>query len=340
MERLQPLRIKGRYVNPGPDGPVHQVDEGESDLKKFLEWRRTRKPHPASFDVPRVEVPGDVPGPAREGIAATWIGHSSTLLQMDGRSYLIDPVWSSRLAGVVKRYTAPGLPWEALPAIDALVLSHNHYDHMDAATLKRLPRETPVFCPTGVGKWLRKRGFTRVTEQGWWEAAELDGHRVTCVPAQHFSGRTPFDRDASLWGGFVLDGDRGSRAYYMGDSGYTRAFRQIGHHFPGIDLALVPVGAYEPRWFMAAVHVDPAEAGQAFLDLGARHMLPVHWGAFRLADEAIDEPPRVLRAWWAGNGLPSGRLLVPALGERVVVPSRAPPLAGPTVAGGEEMARG
>jgi L-ascorbate metabolism protein UlaG (beta-lactamase superfamily) len=260
------------------------------------------------------------PAPS-SGIAATWIGHSSVVLQQDGANFLFDPVWSHRLAGgfVVPRKTPPGRSWSALPRIDALVVSHNHYDHLDAPTIQRLPRETPVFCPAKVGPWFRSRGFRDITELSWWERATMGGHRLTFVPAQHFSGRTLFDRDATLWGGWVIEGAEGSVSYFAGDSGAFEGFREIGDAFPRIDLCMMPIGAYEPRWFMHMVHVDPPEAGQAFLDTRARVMLPIHWGTFALADEPVDAPPRILAQWWEKEGLDPARLKVPKLGETVTL---------------------
>lgn len=323
VPRLQPLLAEGRYVNPGPIARVPPPWGGEMGeepgLRDLWRWRQQRPKHPETWNVPVAPARERLPPPPASGIAATWVGHSSVVLQMDGKTYLCDPVWSSRLSGVVKRYTPPGVAWSALPKVDALLLSHNHYDHLDAPSVKRLPRETPVFCPAGVGPWFAARGFKNVTQRGWWEDAKLDGHRVTFVPAQHFSGRTLWDRDRTLWGGWVVEGSEGSVAYFAGDSGYFGGFREVGEAFARIDLCMMPVGAYEPRWFMSPVHVDPAEGGQAFLDTKARQMLPIHWGAFRLADESIDEPPRALRAWWNAKGLDTARLRVPALGETVVV---------------------
>lgn len=327
---MQPLLVKGRYVNVGsPRGQAGE--EGESELAQFLKWRRERrKLERKPFHVPKAAVEGLLPAPPEAGIAATWAGHASVVLQLDGRTYLTDPVWSDRVGGVVKRLTPPGIPWEALPPVDGLIVSHNHYDHLDAGTVARLPKGTPVFCPTGVAPWFKRRGFTRIHERSWWESAEVGGHRVTCVPAQHFSGRTLWDRDRSLWGGWVVEGSRGSKAYFAGDSGYFKGFKEIGEAFPGIDLALIPIGAYTPRWFMSPVHVDPAEAGAAFLDVGARCMLPIHWGTFRLADEAVDEPPKVLLGWWRERGLAPERLRIPALGETVALaPPRGEPAAEP-----------
>ena len=318
---LQPLREKGKFVNPGRPAVQWTPGEEGSEItwRDFWNWRRTRPEHPKTWDVPQAPRVERLPAAPASGIAATWIGHSSVLLQLDGKTLLCDPVWSRRLVGglAVSRMTPPGQAWEALPRVDALLVSHNHYDHLDAPTVKRLPRETPVFCGTSVGRWFARRGFSRVTELTWWERAKLDGHVVSFVPAQHFSGRMLHDRDRTLWGGFVVEGSDGSVAYFAGDSGYFEGFREVGDAFPRIDLALIPVGAYEPRWFMAPVHTDPAEAGQAFLDCRARRMMPIHWGTFRLADEAIDAPPRVLRAWWGEKGLDPGKLVVPALGERI-----------------------
>ncbi|HEX2022497.1 MAG TPA: MBL fold metallo-hydrolase, partial [Candidatus Thermoplasmatota archaeon] len=316
MDRLQPVVVDGRFVNPaflepGPDAPR------EMGYRDFRRWRKERKAKPRSKAAPRVPVharEGPMPPAPERGVRATWVGHSSVVLQLDGLTYLCDPVWSRRAGGVVKRHTPPGVAWEDLPPVDALLLSHDHYDHLDAATVKRLPRDVRVVCPTGVGRWLRRRGFTRVADLSWWETAAVGAHRVTCVPAQHFSGRTLWDRNRTLWGGFVVEGPH-AKAYFAGDTGWFAGFRQIGEAFPGLDLAMIPIGAYEPRWFMSSVHVDPQQAGQAFLDVGARVMLPIHWGTFRLADEPVDAPPGELLAWWDAKGLPRERVRVPALGE-------------------------
>lgn len=320
---LQPLLVDGRFVNPGPIERVPPPWGGELSaeptLRDFWRWRKMRPDHPKTWHVPTQPHAPNLSPPPASGIAATWVGHASIVLQIDGKTILLDPVWSTRIAGVVKRYTPPGIPWSALPRIDALVISHNHYDHLDVPTVKRIPRDTPVFCPLKVGAWFRSLGFTRIEERGWWDSAKLDTHTLTCVPAQHFSGRTPWDRDRTLWAGWVIEGPEGSIAYFAGDSGMFRGFREIAHRFPRIDLAMIPVGAYEPRWFMSPVHVDPPEAGQAFLDTRARHMLPIHWGTFRLADEAVDEPPRALHRWWDQKGLDRTKLKIPALGETVAL---------------------
>lgn len=323
---LQPKLEKGRFANPLPIPRAsppwrHGAIAEEPTFRDFWEWHRNRpKDDGRPIHVARADpAPTALGPPPAAGIAATWVGHSSVVLQIDGKTLLLDPVWSRRLVGglVVPRKTEPGLAWRALPRIDALLVSHDHYDHLDAPTVQRVPRETPVVCGTNVGSWFRARGFRRVHELGWWDAAKLAGTKATFVPAQHFSGRTPWGRDRTLWGGFVVEGAEGSVAYFAGDSGYFEGFRHLADAFPRIDLAMIPIGAYLPRWFMSPVHVDPAEAGQAFLDTRARHLMPIHWGTFRLADEAVDEPPRALEAWWKEKGVDPAKLTLPPLGGTV-----------------------
>lgn len=321
MRKVSPIVANGRFVNPAfvpghPWADPGRVPEHAS-FREFVKWRRERAPPPKTFHVPRADpAPARLPDPPERGVRATWVGHSTVVLQIDGSTLVTDPVWSDRIAhGVMKRRTAPGLPFTALPRVDGILQSHNHYDHLDSGTMRRFPRGTPVFAPTGVGAWFRKRGWTNVTERSWWESAPLGSHTITCVPAQHFSGRSMRDRDATLWSGWMIEGARGTRVWFAGDSGYFAGFRDIGAAFPDVDLALVPVGAYLPRWFMSPVHVDPAEAVQAFLDVGAKSMLPIHWGTFRLSDEPIDAPPGELLRIWDERKLEPERLLIPALGE-------------------------
>lgn len=311
MTRVAPEKVKGRFVNPAAR------DLESPGFKEMMRWRRERKELPKAPPprVERAEAPAKLAPSPEKGYRASWSGHSSVVLQLDGLTYLTDPVWSERVGGVVKRLTPPGLPWKSLPHVDALLISHNHYDHLDAGTIARLPKTTSVHCPTGVGAWFERRGFRDVRELSWWDSVTLGDHRVTFLPAQHFSGRKPWDRDQTLWGGFVVEGSRGTTAYYAGDTGYWDKLSQVGEAFPHIDLAMIPIGAYQPRWFMSTVHVDPPEAGKLFLELNAKALLPVHWGTFRLADEPIDEPPRALCAWWKEQDLSDESLLIPKLGE-------------------------
>lgn len=182
--------------------------------------------------------------------------------------------------------------------IDLVFISHDHYDHLDEATIKALHRrfgDALRFCvPHGLAKWFRNRGIHNLTELNWWQSAQVGGGEAFCVPAQHFSGRGPFDKNASVWCGWIFD-ISGYRFYFAGDTGYGEVFKTIGEIFSPIDLALLPIGAYDPRWFMAPVHVAPEEAVQIHKDIGARQSVAMHWGAFVLTDEPMDEPPARLR---------------------------------------------
>ncbi|GAA4861559.1 MBL fold metallo-hydrolase [Saccharopolyspora rosea] len=239
---------------------------------------------------------GLAPVSARD-TALTWVGHATFVVRIGGATVLTDPVWSARVPGVPRRLTPPGVSFGELPGVDAVVISHNHYDHLDAPTVLRLPRGTPVLVPAGLGRWFRRRGFTAVVELDWWESAEVAGLTFDFAPAQHWSRRGPRDTCRSLWGSWVITGpDR--RVYHAGDSGYGPHFAEIGHRYPGIDVAMVPIGAYAPRWFMKSVHMDPEEAVRAVGDLGAARAATMHWGTFALTQEPVTEPlARVRKAW-------------------------------------------
>ncbi|WP_244967520.1 MBL fold metallo-hydrolase [Streptomyces cacaoi] len=264
-------------------------------------------------EIPRLPfAPGPMPDPDAGTIAVTWAGHASWVVRIGGLTVLTDPVWSRRILGTPARITPVGVAWRDLPPVDAVVVSHNHYDHLDLPTLRRLPRETPLFVPAGLGSWCRRRGFTVVTELDWWEGAELpapaagDGARVRFdfVPAHHWSKRTLTDTCRSLWGGWVLTAPDRQRVYFAGDTGYGHWFREIGRRYPGIDLALMPIGAYDPRWMLRPVHTDPEEAVLACRDAGARRMAPMHWSTFLLSGEPPLEPLYRVRAAWREAGLP------------------------------------
>ncbi|MEU7896603.1 MBL fold metallo-hydrolase [Nonomuraea sp. NPDC049152] len=249
--------------------------------------------------------------PQTTGTVVTWVGHATFLLRVNGLTILTDPVWSRKIPGVRQRLTPPGVAWSDLPRIDAVVISHNHYDHLDAPTIRRLPRSTPMFVPANLGRWFTRRGFRDVTELDWWESATLDGVSFDFVPAHHWSRRTPWDTCRSLWGGWVID----KSIYFAGDTAYGPRLAEIGEHFPYLDLALMPVGAYEPRWFTKDNHVNPAEAVQACVDVGARRMATMHWGTFVLSGEPLLEPVRLARAEWEARGLPPADLWDLAVGE-------------------------
>ncbi|NNJ05837.1 hypothetical protein HHX38_17085 [Streptomyces sp. PKU-MA01144] len=277
-------------------------------------------------DVPRLPfAPGTLPDAEPGTVAVTWAGHASWVVAIGELTVLTDPVWSRRILGTPARLTPVGVRWEDLPPVDAVVISHNHYDHLDAPTIARLPRRTPMFVPAGLGGWFRRRRFTRVTELDWWETAELPAGsgvgsvRFEFVPAHHWSKRTLTDTCRSLWGGWILTDQRGRQVYFSGDTGYGHWFKEIGRRHPDIDLALLPIGAYAPRWWLSSVHTDPEEAVQAFQDVGARNLAPMHWATFVLSSEPVMEPIRRLLAAWEQTGLPRDRLWdLPVGGSRVL----------------------
>ncbi|MFG3496899.1 MBL fold metallo-hydrolase [Streptomyces sp. NPDC047928] len=296
---------------------------GVRALARLAREGAVRPPAEGLHDIPRLPfAPGPLPEPATGTIAVTWAGHASWILRVGGLTVLTDPVWSRRILGTPARITPVGVRWEDLPPIDAVVISHNHYDHLDAPTLARLPRSTPMLVPAGLGPWFRRRRFTRVTELDWWEATELGGVRFDFVPSHHWSKRTLTDTCRSLWGGWIIGDDQGNSVYFAGDTGYGHWFGEIGRRHPGIDLALLPIGAYAPRWWLRDVHTDPEEAVRAFQDLGARLMAPMHWATFILSAEPVLEPRvRLLKAWEV-MGLPRDRLWDLAVGEsRVLDPT-------------------
>lgn len=295
---------------------------------QFLRLRREGGFAGATEGVARIPVAARAPFPAADAWLA-WLGHASFLLRLGGRTVAVDPVLSQRILGAGQRFTPPGL--DRLPPLDLLLISHNHYDHLDAPTVRTLPRDTPVVAPGGLGRWFRCRGFTAVTELDWWESVHLHpagaALEVTFVPAHHWSRRGLFDHCASLWGGWVLTVPGGPRVYHAGDTAYGPFFAEIGSRYPGIDVAMLPVGAYSPRWFMRTMHVDPEEAVRAAQDVGAQVMVPMHWGTFRLSREPALEPVERTRAAWAAAGRDRVDLWDLAVGESrpfSIPPDRAP----------------
>lgn len=287
--------------------------------REVRRWRRTRQkePWPERVEDPVLPPPGRV---GQDRIAATFIGHSTFLLQIGGIRVLTDPIWSERCSPVSfagpRRVRRPGQSLGALPGVDIILVTHNHYDHMDLPTLRQVRGLWAPRVATGLGnaRHLTKANIRSAVELDWWQSIDLAGARVTYVPAQHFSSRGLHDRDRCLWGGFVVEA-KGAVVYFAGDSGYCPYFAEIGHRFPRIDLALLPIGAYEPRWFMRRNHVDPSEAVRAHLDLKARRSLGMHFGTFQLTDEAIDAPVLALRDARAEAGVTERAFDVLAFGE-------------------------
>ena len=256
--------------------------------------------------------------PDSSKIQITWIGHSSFLIQVDGRAILTDPVFSERASPVSfigpRRQAPPGLRFEDLPPIDAVLISHDHYDHLDAATIARLGPDIRYFVPLGLAEWFGKRRCRRISEMDWGDASALGPITIHMVPAQHFSGRAPFAFNRTLWAGYVIE-TRHGRIYFAGDTGYSPHFAEIGARFGPIAVALLPIGAYRPQWFMRPMHMDPAEAVQASRDLGAAVSVAMHWGTFRQSDEPMGEPPLYLKKALREAGIPDDRFRVLKFGE-------------------------
>ena len=308
--------MPSRYANLDPRHAPHGVGDvfRWSVLDRLTGRRRVAPPGP-----PAPRVPSDKDAIHRKDGAprVTWIGHASFLATLAGASFLVDPVFSKRIGRFIPRHGEPGLLAADLPPLAALLVTHNHYDHLDAPSLGSLPRELPVFTAAGLGRWFRRRGFVNVSEMRWWDAAVAGPLAITFVPARHWSRRGLGDTNHSAWGGFVVSGG-GTTLYHAGDTGWFDGFRAIAARFPAIDLALLPIGAYAPAWFMEPHHMNPEQAIDAIEVLGARAMAPMHWGAFQLTDEPLTEPiERLCRAWETRR--PAARLQVLSVGETVAM---------------------
>jgi len=276
--------------------------------------RAPRSPDFAELDraLPAVR-PGGADALASGEPVACWIGHATWAFRLGGLLIATDPILGN-ISGVVPRLVPPGVAPDDLPRLDIVVVTHDHRDHMDLATLKRLGPEPLYIVPLGNGPRIARLGHPRIVELDWWQTHREGEVEVTLVPARHWSMREPWNRNDTLWGGYVIRGPEGA-AYHAGDTAYGEHFAEIGRRLGGIDWAMLPIGSYEPRWFMEPQHIDPIEAATGFLELGARHLLAMHWGTFRLTDEPAGEPPARLRAWWAERGLPEERLWILDIGE-------------------------
>ncbi|RZL87799.1 MAG: MBL fold metallo-hydrolase [Variovorax sp.] len=321
-------------------------------LAEVLRWRfqamRAGLPRPPATPIPQVApelafVHGNA-GPDQQP-AVTWIGHATVLAQLGGISLLTDPIFAERASpfGFIgpKRHQPPAIALPDLPHIELVVISHNHYDHLDRAAVTALARQpggAPLFVvPLGLAAWFRDAGLQNVVELDWWQSHRLavagrEEVEVMLVPAQHWSARGLNDRMQTLWGGFaVLAPD--CHLFFAGDTAYSRDFADIRAHLAarqtaaaggGFDIALLPIGAYAPRWFMASQHVDVAEAVKIHGDVGAKRSLGIHWGTFALTDEPLDEPPRVLRQERAAQGLGADDFFTLAIGATQRLRARHP----------------
>jgi N-acyl-phosphatidylethanolamine-hydrolysing phospholipase D len=333
-----------------PDGfqnnYTNTTDISRSDLLKWI-WQRHRDglPKPPQQQTPVVDadiafVKANIG--KQQVPAITWIGHATMLVQMGGLNILLDPVFSERVSPVQfagpKRYQPPGISLQNLPHIDLVLISHNHYDHLDKGSVKALSAQaggSPLFIvPLGVKKWMNNEGIDNVQQMDWWENTKLtlDNGEVDVhfTPVQHWSARSVGDRRATLWGGYAIFAPD-FHAYFSGDTGYSQDFKDTQKHFEakqtselggGFDIALIAVGAYEPRWFMKGQHINPQEAVQIHLDLNAKRSIGVHWGTFDLTDESLDQPPKDLAIAREEKGLAKHDFDVMAIGQTLQLPKR------------------
>ena len=297
VESADPAQLYAAHVRDGRFfNPWMPVEKNAGDVLRWWFSKKTLYNGEEEKSVPGI-APNLYPRIlATSGDFIAWIGHASFLMRINGEYWLTDPMFSER-AFLPKRKTPPALSVEefaALPGKKNVLLSHNHYDHLDADTLKRLPANTRIYAPMGLKTLMQAFGKTDVVEMDWWQSVSCGKDcQVVCLPAQHWSRRTIGDTNETLWASFLLSAS-GRRVYYGGDSGYFIGYREIGRRYPGIDYALMPVTAYDPRWFMHNAHMDAKEALQAFRELGARNFIPTQWGTFRLGDEPLGHAPLAL----------------------------------------------
>ena len=330
------MDVKRKDTEPGEvaagDKPSHHLERGfrnnhehhQHGFGDFVRWQRES----GGKRGPLIQFPiaGNDPGELKANRTAhtlTWIGHSTFLWQYKGTNVLTDPHMTERASPVFfagpRRGTPPGLSMDELPDLDVVLVSHNHYDHLDYATVKGILARNgtePLFCvPLGVKKWFADLGVGNVLELDWWQSRTVGDWTHHCVPVQHFSGRSLTDRNATLWCGWIMEHRDGYKLFFAGDTGYSPDFKDIGERFAPVDLSLLPIGAYDPRWFMSSMHVNPDEAVRIHQDVGSRLSIAMHWGTFSLTDEPMDEPPRLLKEALREHAVPEENFIVMEHGE-------------------------
>ena len=316
--------------------PPHHTPTGFQNLHRplergfgsFLRWRFGLGPNEIS-PIPPEEVSNYKPESVQPAISLikqpdsaqvqiTWIGHSTFLIQIEGINIITDPQFSDYCGPNsllrVERVVPLGVPFERLPPIHAVLISHNHYDHLDAPTVERLGNEPTYFVPLGIARWFEKRKIKNVVELDWWQTFPFHGLKVHSVPIQHFSNRTLFDRNETLWSGWMVE-TKSAKIFFAGDTGYSPVFKEIGDRFGPIQISIIPIGAYRPRWFMSPVHVDPPEAIKILKDTHSQIAIAGHWGTFKLSDEPLGEPPVYLRRALREDGIDEGQFITMKFGE-------------------------
>ena len=320
----------------GPDGFHNNYSHEARGSFWAWQWERFRDglpaPPPGGWNLPAVKTDTSSLSSPQMNPSVTWIGHATMLVRLGGKNILFDPVFSARASPVSfagpKRVVPLPIDIAELPRIDIVLISHNHYDHLDADSVTRLaamPQGSPHFLvPLGLKAWFAEHGITRIDEFDWWQQTHDGDLRMTFVPAQHWSKRTLTDANRTLWGGWVVEGD-GLSIIHAGDTGYSQDFRDIGERLGPFDMAFIPIGAYAPRWFMKVMHADVPEAVQIRSDLNAARAIGIHWGTFEsLSDEPLDEPPGVLARQRAQHGLTQDEFDVLKIGETRVLVKATP----------------
>ena len=321
------------FQTPPPSPPGEEPQRGRSGWiwqlilgNDWPKWPLTTDSKPG--EAPAVRVP-------KGSLIVTPVGHATFLVQMDGLNILTDPIWSDRCSPVSwagpKRYRDPGIRFEDLPPIDAVLVSHNHYDHLDLPTMERLAKKGVLRSITTLGNrgLIRDTGIPAVDELDWWQQVHLSEEvTVTLVPAQHFSSRTPWDRNKTLWGGFVISGPSGN-VFYSGDTGYGPHLREISQRFPSIRVALLPISPFRPQnskepphQHYPEIHMGPAEAVQAHIDLRAKLSIAGHFQVFQLGADGFDDALNELKLALVERDLKPDAFIAPALGQQVKLTER------------------
>jgi L-ascorbate metabolism protein UlaG (beta-lactamase superfamily) len=335
---------------PHPDKPHHTghgfrnvYDSEQPAFLDFLRWRWERIwkdiPGPEDYHFPLAENDPTFLGSNDEKITLTWIGHATCLLQMNGKNILTDPHFSQRASPLKwagpQRVVPPGLSVQDLPQIHMVFISHDHYDSLDKRTIMALygregGQKTIFFVPLGLGSWFKGLGISRVLELDWWDQHREGDLEIIAVPVQHWSKRDLFSRNKTLWAGWIVRSNA-FRFLFVGDTGFTPLFKEIGDRFGPFDLSAIPIGAYEPGWFMGRHHITPEEAVRIHLDVRSKKSVAIHWGTFILTDERLDEPPERLERARREEGLSGADFLVLRHGETIILDQKR----GTTKRGGQ-----
>lgn len=299
---------KHRYAN------LDHVDNAKT-FSDFRRWQKERKQNKKDLTIQIEQAAFKETAQLnknRTNASITWIGHSTFFIQMNGLNMLTDPVWANRM-GLQKRLTEPGISLDDLPEMDVVFISHGHYDHLDFPTIKKLKGNPTYYVPIGLGHAFKKRGYEKVVESNWYDSFEQHDMTFSFVPAQHWTKRTLTDTNTSHWGGWIIETKEHS-IYFVGDTGYFRGFQEIAKKF-NIQTVLMPIGAYEPEWFMEVSHINPEDAVKAFLELKGTIFIPMHYGTYRLADDTGPEAMARLDAEWNKLQLDASRLKKLLIGE-------------------------